>query len=42
VYHNASTRDEPRPAVDDLLSSLDPLLAREPDLTDTSRAPEGK
>lgn len=43
VYHNASSaRDEPRPAVDDLLSSLDPLVAREPELTDVSRAPEGK
>lgn len=43
VYHNApSARDESRPLVDDLLSSLGPLVAREPDLTDTLRVPEGK
>lgn len=33
VYHNApSAKDEPRPTAGDLLSSLDPLMAQEPDM----------
>jgi type VI secretion system secreted protein VgrG len=40
VYHNPpSAKDEPRPTVDDLLSSLDPLVAQEPTLVDSSRDP---
>jgi type VI secretion system secreted protein VgrG len=38
VYHNAqAAKDEPRPTVGDLLSSLDPLVAQEPNLMDSSR-----
>lgn len=40
VYHNApDAKDEPRPTVGDLMSGLEPLLAQEPDLIDTSRDP---
>ena len=43
VYHNdPSAKDEPRPAGSDLLSSLDALVAQEPNLIDTSRDPRGK
>lgn len=43
VYHNApSAKDEPRPTGGDLLSSLDPLVAQEPNLIDMSQARRGK
>lgn len=43
VYHNdPSAKDEPRPTGSDLLSSLDALVAQEPNLIDTSRDPRGK
>ena len=40
IYHNApDARDEPRPTGGELMSGLDPLLAGEPDLIDTSCDP---
>jgi len=43
VYHNdPAAKDAPRPTVGDLLSGLDPLVAQEPNLIDTSRNPRGK
>jgi len=43
VYHNApSAKDEERPTVSDLLSTLDPLVAQEPNMVNAPRNQGGK
>lgn len=43
VYHNSSSaKDEERPTVSDLLSQLDPLLAKEPNVVNAPRDKGGK
>ena len=43
VYHNSpSAKDESRPTVTDLLSKLDPLVAREPNLMNSPRKQGGE
>lgn len=43
IYHNPpSAKDEPRPTVNDLLSRLDPLVAKEPNLVNAPQVQGGK
>jgi type VI secretion system secreted protein VgrG len=43
VYHNSpSAKDETRPTVSDLLSQLDPLVAKEPNLVDAPKDQRGQ
>jgi type VI secretion system secreted protein VgrG len=43
VYHNSpSAKDESRPTVSDLLSQLDPLVAKEPNLVDAPKDRRGQ